>query len=496
MKNIVLFNPRASRYGNPLGAPLGLLSICRNINREKFNIKIYSSWIDKDYEERIIDDCKNAVCFGVTSMTGYQIVEGLNISKIVKKLFPDLPVIWGGYHPTILPLETVLNDNIDIVVRGQGEITFRELVNSLNDGKGYKHIEGITYKDNHQAISNPNREILDINFFNDLPYDLIDMKKYIHVSRIGAKTIEYVASFGCPFDCGFCVEPRVYNRKWSGLKAERVVNELDNLVKTYGIDCVQLQETNFFVDEQRVKNICQGLIERKIKISWGDANGRAPQLVNYDENTWEIMKLSGCKNILIGAESAFQKILDYLNKKASIDDTIKIADISAKHGISVTFSMMIGIPPDKKLMITPKQELDAILSLSRKIMTKSMAHVILIFTYTPYPGTRLFSKSIEMGYMAPDNLEKWGEVELHKQTTPWIKAKDIRLVNYLTNFVFRYVSNSGQEYISRQKNLLKKMYLSLMRFDACLRWKTNYFGLIWEYWLYTLIFKIRAKNIK
>jgi len=322
------------------------------------------------------------------------------------------------------------------------------------------------------------------------------MQKYIHVSRIGSKTIEYVTGFGCPFNCGFCVEPKFYGGKWSSLKAERVVNELEHLVKSYNIDSVQLQETNFFVDEERVRKICLGLIERGIKITWGDANGRAPQLVKYNKETWELMKKSGCKNILIGAESAIQDILNLLNKRANIEDTINIADISSKYKISVTFSMMIGIPPDKKLAITPKQELKAILSLSKKIMTKDMSHVILIFTYTPYPGTRLFSKSLEMGYIAPNNLEAWGEVELHKHTTPWIKTKDIHLLNYLTNFVFRYISTSGQQYIRRQKNLFKKFYLSLARLDAHLRWKTNYFGFLWEYWLYSVILKIRSGIMK
>lgn len=494
MKNIVLFNPRASRYGNPVGAPLGLLSICRNLDRYRFNIKIYSSWIDSDYQDRILYDCRDALCFGVTSMTGYQILEGLRMSEMVKVRYPDIPIVWGGYHPTLLPEETILNKNIDIVVRGQGEITFKELVNCLSEGRVWASIRGLTYKKGNNVISNPDRPIADINTFADLPYDLLNMEKYIHVSRIGLRTIEYVSSVGCTFDCGFCVEPKVYGRRWFPLKAERVVNEIEVLVRRFGVDSILLQETNFFMDEQRIKRICGGLIKKNIKIAWGDANGRAPQLVRYDKSTWQLMRESGCKNILIGAESALQSVLEYLNKRANIYDTIEVADISYKYGISVTFSMMVGMPPDQKVKVTPQQELAAIISLSRRIMAKSRLHIILVFAYTPYPGTLLYNRSLDTGFKAPGNLEQWGQVELHTRSTPWMKLEDINLLDYLTNFLFRYVSSSSHEYIRRQRNILKKLSLGLIYLDANFRWQINYFGLLWEYRVYMFILRLRSKR--
>lgn len=495
MKNtIVLFNPRPSRYGNPVGTPLGLLSICRNLKRHCFNIKIYCSWIDKDYKEKILEDCKEALCFGVTSMTGYQIVEGLEMSEKVKERYPGIPVIWGGYHPTILPEQTVRNSYINIVVRGQGEVTFKELIEAFYEKKDWRNIKGTIYKMGGNIISNPDREFEDINNFEDMPYELLDMEKYIHVSRIGLRTIEYVSSQGCTFDCRFCVEPKIYGRKWYALKAERVVNEIEKLVKNYGVDSLLLQDTNFFLDEDRVVRICEGLISRGTKINWGDANGRAPQIVRYDRKSWGLIKKSGCRNILIGAESGLQCVLDSLGKKARTEDNIESADICARYGISVTYSMMVGLPPDEKQGVTTRDELEAIISLSRKIISGSKSHIIMIFAYTPYPGTVLYEKSLESGFDPPTCLEDWGGIEFHTHSTPWMLKRDIYFIDYLTNFIFRYVSSSNWEYIKRQRRFVKKMGLILLYIVANTRWKTKCFRFLLDYQLYKMILKVRGKG--
>ena len=495
-KTIVLFNPSASRYGGYVGAPLGLLAVSRELDKNNFNIRIYSSWADKDYQEKIIHDCKDGVCFGVTSMTGYQISEGLEISRKVKEKYHDLPIIWGGYHPTILPEETVANKNIDIVVRGQGEMAFKELVEKISGGLEYGNIPGITYKKGNTIISNPDRDFEDTNNLKEIPYDLIDIEKYVHITELGSRTIEYVSSQGCPFNCRFCVEPVVYKNRYYALKSKRVLDEIEKLVERYGIDSVSFQDTNFFLNEQRVMEICNGLIERKIKINLGDANGRAPQMIKFSRNTWNLIKESGCKNILIGAESALQPVLDYINKNAKVEDTIELAEICSNYDISITFSLMIGLPPDKELGVEPKEELDAIISLGRRVISRNNIHLIMVFAYTPYPGTMLYKKSMDFGFNPPKDLEGWGKIDLHSYSTPWMKEKDIFFVDYLTSFIFRYISGYTLRYIKRQTNIIKKIRLFLLYAVANLRWKTGCFCFfLLEYRIYKTIFKIRNKKI-
>jgi anaerobic magnesium-protoporphyrin IX monomethyl ester cyclase len=490
-KTIILFNPNVSRNGGHAGVPLGLLAVSRELEKTNYRIKIYSSWVDKDYEEKIIHDCQDGICFGVTSMTGYQISEGLDISKKVKEIYPDLPIIWGGYHPTILPEETVANKNVDIVVRGQGELAFKELVEIISAGLDYGNVRGITYKRDNAIITNPDRDFEDTNNLKEIPYDLLDIEKYIHISELGSRTLEYVSSQGCPFNCRFCVEPVVYKNRYHALKPERVLDEIEKLVKRHGIDSVLFQDTNFFLNEQRVTEICKGLIERKIKINWGDANGRAPQMTKFNRNTWDLIKESGCKSILIGAESALQPVLDYLDKRAKVEDTIELAEICSNYDISIKFSLMIGLPPDRELGVETREEIDAIIALGRRVLSRNNIHLMMVFSYTPYPGTILYKKSMDFGFDPPSDLEGWSKIELHSYSTPWMKQKDIYFVEYLTTFIFRYMSGYTLRYIRQERNIIRKTGLLFLYAVANVRWKTGYFGFfLLDYWIYKTIIKI------
>lgn len=113
---------------------------------DDFTVAIVNAPVDANYADLILDACSDAFCFGVSSMTCYQIRDGLNVSAAVKERYPDLPVIWGGYHPTTQPEQTLANPNIDIVVRGQGEITFKEVVARLHSGETLEEVIEVSHK--------------------------------------------------------------------------------------------------------------------------------------------------------------------------------------------------------------------------------------------------------------------------------------------------------------------------------------------------------------
>ena len=121
-------------YGENL-LPLNLMAIARMLDSKQYDIKIINATVENDYVDTILNEMKqgNVLCLGVTSMTGYQIHDALKVTKTVKRYFSDVPIIWGGYHPTLLPKETLMDDSVDIVVRGQGEITFKLLIENLFD---------------------------------------------------------------------------------------------------------------------------------------------------------------------------------------------------------------------------------------------------------------------------------------------------------------------------------------------------------------------------
>jgi len=483
-QKIILFNPRVSldRYHN---APLGLLSIVSLLEKEKkYDIKIISASEEPNFKNKILKNMKDAICFGVGSMTGYQIKEGLEISKIIKQKFPNKPIIWGGFHPTILPEETIRNKNIDIVIKGQAQRTFSELIKKLEKKQSLKDIKGIFYKEKEKIIKTEDRHFEDINNFPQLPYHLINMELYIRPAELpkSKRLIDYISSQGCPFNCGFCAEILFSNRNWSGLTAKRVVDDLEMLSKTYNLDGFTIADNNFFVDKKRIKEICEEIIKRDLKFNWGNANGRIRLLANLEEEIWELLEKSGCKSILVGAESGSQKTLNLINKQATVEETIKLTKISKKYNIQVTFSLMTGLPPlkIKNAKKEVREDFNQTFKLLDNIFKIRNDNNILFYLYTPYPGNPLHNKCLEIGMKFPKSLEDWANFELENLNTFWVPKDVVNKVEQLREYIFPYMSNLYLERHTKKFQNLQKIVHQIVK----LRWRYKFFSLPLDYILF------------
>lgn len=491
-KKIVLFSP-ATLYS---GVPLALLAISKILFTEGYDIKIICKHLYNNYLEEILKSSENAICLGITCLTGQQISEALKVAEMVRSKYPALPIIWGGWHPSILPDQTILNPNVDIIVRGQGERTFTEVVHAIEDNIPLDGILGITYKKDGKIYSNPDRPFEDVNNFPPLPYSLINVEKCIEVTDLGIRTIRYVSSQGCPFRCGFCAETAVYKRRWSGLEAERVIEDIEILVNRYKIDSIIFTDDNFFVDKNRIIKICKTLIDKNIRIKWGHANGRTKQLRKFNDEQWELIKNSGCSSILIGAESGSQQILDLIKKDTEVEDTIKLVEICNRYNIKLVISTMIGLPyiqsnsshKNDELKKSIKIEFNLIVNLFNNILSLSKKNQLLVFIYTPYPGNLLYDMSVSIGFKEPKKLEDWSSFDLNKQNLPWIPSKYINLVNMLS-YMSLFTGVDSQYFIKDISNKHIKfgsiVTFKIFYYICSFRWKHKFFSLPIDYWIYS-----------
>jgi len=267
-RRTVLYSPRPWGPHRPAqGAPLPLLAISSLLEQVEHDSIIVSSNLFEKPDEKVLESCDNATCLGITAMTGYQITDGLKIAGLVKEKYPDLPVVWGGRHPTLESDGTIKSLYVDILVRGQGERTFAELVGALAGKKSLADIEGISYKSNGEILHNPDRPLEDVNNFPRMPYDLIDVEKTLYSNAYSSRVLNYVSSYGCPFRCGFCSEQTVWKRQWLAVGAERLADEIERLVKDYGVDTIAFSDSEFFIDKERVRLFCQEIIRRKLNIN-------------------------------------------------------------------------------------------------------------------------------------------------------------------------------------------------------------------------------------
>ncbi len=426
---VAVLNKKTTSLQVPLvNVPLSLLALARMV-RNEFNVKIFNAVVDTDYKEQILKTCEKALCFAVSSMTCYQIRDGVNVSSAVKEYYPDLPVIWGGYHPSTEPLQTLKNPCIDIVIRGQGELTFKEVVNRLSNNFSLNGVPGVVYKDGDRLVNNPDREFENINVFPPIPYDMIDMERHIKGYKFGNRCIDYYTSQGCASKCDFCSEPLFCSRRWYGLGPETVVSELEFLAKTYNIDTFMIRDSDFFLNVERVKNLCRLLIKKDLGIRLTSVNGRMERLARIDDDVWALARQAGIQELFIGFESGYQAALDAMNKGAKVNHIENCIDKCIEHGIDIRGSFMVGIPG-----MDAKEEIKSTFNEIHKIIyaygeQNRLEHMdILLSFFTPYPHTRLYETSIKYGLKPLNTLEEWGDFDQFDFKAPWFPQEYFDIV--------------------------------------------------------------------
>lgn len=200
-----------------------------------------------------------------------------------------------------MPEQTSINDFVGIVVRGEGELIVKDLANALALNRLLDNVAGITYSVNGLIINNPDGKVIDLDAIPiALPYELLQMDKYpsFRSGRFHVQT-----SRGCPHRCGFCYNSIFNKNRWSGKSAKRVVDEIEYILKKYPpIKIIDPIDDNVFVDQYRVKEICQELINRKLVVQWR-ANCRFDYLATYDESFLELLVKAGCVELDFGGES-------------------------------------------------------------------------------------------------------------------------------------------------------------------------------------------------
>ena len=175
-RKVILFLPPYA--GRILGPPLGLLSLAGSLRDSGYEPRIVDGALLRDYRERITREVLDCACFGVSLLTGPMIRDAIEMSLLVRKLRPDVPVVYGGWHPSLLTGETLREDFVDIVVRHQGERTLVEILDRLQMGKPLDLVQGCWFKRDGSVHQNPDRPSIPLGATSPPAYDLIDFDAY------------------------------------------------------------------------------------------------------------------------------------------------------------------------------------------------------------------------------------------------------------------------------------------------------------------------------
>jgi anaerobic magnesium-protoporphyrin IX monomethyl ester cyclase len=418
-RKIVLYNPRAVFFT----MPLAVLAIGSHLDPDRFDVEIVDGRFLPDEEAAaaaVAAACEGALCLGVTVLTGAPIGDAIAVSRAVKARHPGLPVIWGGWHPSMFGRECLGEPSVDATVQGQGEITFAEIVDRLAAGRSLEGCPGCACRDAAGTpCFNPPRPLADINSLQPHDYRLIEVERYFELK--GKRQLDYISSQGCAFRCAFCADPFVYQRKWTGLEPERVGAELEALWRRHRFDDVNFQDETFFTYAHRVEAIADELLRRELPITWA-ATMRADQGQRLTEEVFAKCKRSGLRRLLVGVESGSQEMMDRIKKDIKLEQVFFVAERCRRFGVAVHFPFIVGFPEETD------ESVRATLEVIKRLRAMSPDFQTPIFYFKPYPGTPITEQAVAGGFTLPCSLDEWSRFDFVGSIGPWVTPAKHRLI--------------------------------------------------------------------
>lgn len=390
MKWLLIEPPTQSDIQASLGA-IGIPSsayLAPILEKEGEDVKIEDApALDHNLEDvkRVIEDF-DPDWVGISAMTT-AIGIASRVAEVAKESDRNRKVIMGGAHPTLKPNQTLENSSaVDIVARGEGEETIRDLASS----KKLSEIKGITYRENGDIIENEDRDpIMDLDSLPFPAYHLLPMERY---EFDGIRYATMMTSRGCPFNCTFCASSRICGKTWRGKSPQRVLEQIKVLREDYNVKEIEILDDTFVLDSDRAGKICDLIIEEDLDITWSCSS----RVDTLDRSLAEKLKEAGCHTIYMGIESGAQEVLDILKKGITLEQAKKAVNYAKEADINVLGSFILGIPGETREQM--EKTID---------FAKELGITLAQFTvFTPYPGTEAYENAKENGLLL---TEDWSE---------------------------------------------------------------------------------------
>ncbi|QDU85168.1 B12 binding domain protein [Planctomycetes bacterium Pla163] len=435
-KRIVLFLPHRADpdEGVRVAAdllPLELLQIASVPYSEGYEVHVVDAMVEPDYMAKLEELCDGALLFAGSCILGFQVVHGARVARRLRERFPDLPMVWGGWFPSVVP-ELYLREGIaDAVGLGQGELTFGDVVRAIESGEPLGSVPGLAVLEDGQVRYTDHRPVVGFDKFPKVPWDLLDFEKYVHLQQnpgrakirhklpdplglpAGTKlrTFSYFSSFGCPEPCTFCCSPRVTGRRWKALTGKDLAEDLFELQDRFKFNHVRFQDANFGVAEKRSNEFCEALIEAGSPY-WWNATYEVETIARYKEASCDLLRDAKCHLVILGAEAGSKEQQERIKKKIDLDTNLELAlGRIYERGIQTGTTWIIGYPGEEAPSMV------ATIDMAAKMKHRFPGSASDIFPFRPIPGTEDFDESVKLGYQPPRTFEEWGSCLEYKYET-------------------------------------------------------------------------------
>jgi anaerobic magnesium-protoporphyrin IX monomethyl ester cyclase len=385
--NILLINPAPTGTLKATGVlfpPLGLLYIAAYMEREGHQVVVRDLAIRKRKENI---DFKEYDVVGIsTDTTRHR--QALQLAESAKTM--GCTVVMGGPHPGYVDEEILSTRKVDFIVRGEGEVTFSELVAALQKKDGRLHsIQGISFFSNGELVRTPPRPF--VENLDSLPLParhLINMEDYRRTNFGGRSITPLITSRGCPYQCAFCASSHFFGTRVRTRSIELVLNEIEEIYYRHHFKAIAFLDDTFNLFPKRVIELCRGIIARKLDLWWWNLS-RIDLLLRNEEMVQEMVR-AGAKAVFIGVESSNPKTLEELRKGIDVKETVRTVEMLKRNGLGIHASYILGGLHD-----TVKTIHDTIRF--AKTLDTNVAQFSIL---TPYPGTAVYEQ-------VKDRIFKW-----------------------------------------------------------------------------------------
>jgi anaerobic magnesium-protoporphyrin IX monomethyl ester cyclase len=424
-RKIVFFFP--SFASSEATAPLGILAVATPLLQAGYEVCLIDSTITPNYKKRVLEEVRDALCLGISLVTGPMIRETVEIARAIKEWNPDFPIILGGWHPSLLPTQTLEAEYVDFVVRGQGEEALLELVRHIESRSAPDLVSGIGFKRGGKLIFTPERPLRPIADLPPKAYHLADFDAYERVC--GRRWAMYTSSLACPFNCAYCTNAGVYGRKWNALPPEQFVEETVDLTTRYDLEMLWVVDDNFLVDLDRAREISAGLVQAGAAFQWS-IQATTNLVARLSLEDLKLLRRSGLHQICQGAESGSPKILKAMNKDFQDFDSIyESAARCLAAGIRPSFNIIFAFPGEGR------PERQETVRFIMDVCTRFPGAEFWTNIFTPYPGAPIMEKAEEIGIQAPTSFEGWADFFPRYTKLPWLDNREHQRLQVMRDYL-------------------------------------------------------------
>ena len=321
------------------------------------------------------------------------------VAEAIRARFPRALLVLGGEHGTAVPEHVLSTSPFDVVVLGEGEETFVELLRARRDGRPLASVKGIAYRDRGRVITNGlSARRKDVDEIPLPDWQSFPIGEYIDRHQTNGinlgRSMPILGTRGCPFQCTFCSNPGMWTQRWIARNPVLLADEMERYVREYGVTNFDFQDLTAIVKRQWIVEFCRELIRRDLKITWQMPSGTRAEV--FDAEVADLLYRSGCRALAFAPESGSPDILKAVKKQVDLDHMLTAMRAAVRRGLKLSCFIVIGFPDD-----TPATLRQTIRLIRR--MAVLGVYDIAVSKFVPYPGSALFKRLQAEGKLSLDN---------------------------------------------------------------------------------------------